>query len=445
MMTISNKIPEEAIITTKPRGNAREQALKVYTEATSDKPYRVLIEKMHEGAVTLNEDGIILYCNYYFANLLNQPLQKVIGTTFEDYVDSSSRKHIETLRVERDVNILREEVCLYANDGKEISVMMTANTLWFDTEFAVNIILTDLTLKNENKERLKRRTRQLEEKNNELEQTIKELAFQNEEKEKRAAELIITNVELQQLLQLNADKDRFISILAHDLRSPFTSILGFLELLSENIRSFTMEEIEENVKIINQSAQDTFNLLEDLILWTMSQSGKLPYEPQKLVFSRVCNDVVGILRQIAGSKSITLNYYVPEEITVFADINMLKTVLRNLVSNAIKFTNSGGIVSIYAEKTPSGATVKVSDNGVGMDPETVKMLFDISKRHTTKGTENESGTGLGLFLCKEFIERHDSKIRVESKKDEGSTFYFTLPAENPTDKTDTTDKSEYAE
>jgi signal transduction histidine kinase len=469
---------------------AREQALKVYTETTADKPYRILIEKMHEGAVTINEEGIIIYCNSSFATIVNLPLQKVIGTIFENYIDDSSKKHIEALRENGTLDILKEEVYLYASGGKEISMLMSANALWLDAVFVVNIILTDLTLQNENKENLKRRSKQLEEKNKELESANKELAFQfdekgkraaeldiankelafqneekekraaelaiankelafqneekdkraselgianknlalqNEEKEKRAAELIITNEELQQLLQLNADKDRFISILAHDLRSPFSSILGFLLLLSDNIRSYTIKEIEEHIKIINQSAQNTYNLLEDLILWTMSQSGKLPYEPQKLIFNEVCKEVMGILKSIANAKNITLNYFIPEEITVFADINMLKTVLRNLVSNAIKFTNPGGRIDIYARKSEANITISVSDNGIGMEPENVQTLFDISKTQTTKGTGDESGTGLGLFLCKEFIEKHGGKIWVESEVGKGSEFKFTLP------------------
>jgi PAS domain S-box-containing protein len=410
---------------------AREQALKVYTETTSDKPYRTLIEKMHEGAITLNEDGTILYCNSSFADLVNLPLQKVIGTLFKKYIDDSSKEHVEALLTHRSADIIKEEVYIYATDGKKIPALMTANAFWLDTIFVSNIILTDLTVQNENRERLKRRSEQLEEKNRELESANKELAFQNEEKEMRAAELIITNKELQQLLQLNTDKDRFIAILAHDLRSPFSSILGLLILLSENIRNYTIDEIEESINLVSQSAQNTFNLLEDLIVWTMSQSGKLPYEPQKLIFTDVCNEVVGVLQPIAGAKSITLNYFVPEVITVFADINMLKTVLRNLVSNAIKFTNPGGRIDVHAEKTTSDITISVSDNGIGMDPETMNRLFDISQTHTTKGTGDESGTGLGLFLCKEFVEKHGSKLRVESKEGEGSSFYFTLSAGKP--------------
>jgi PAS domain S-box-containing protein len=235
---------------------AREQALKVYTETTSDKPYRTLIEKMHEGAITLNEDGTILYCNSSFADLVNLPLQKVIGTLFKKYIDDSSKEHVEALLTHRSADIIKEEVYIYATDGKKIPALMTANAFWLDTIFVSNIILTDLTVQNENRERLKRRSEQLEEKNRELESANKELAFQNEEKEMRAAELIITNKELQQLLQLNTDKDRFIAILAHDLRSPFSSILGLLILLSENIRNYTIDEIEESINLVSQSAQN---------------------------------------------------------------------------------------------------------------------------------------------------------------------------------------------
>jgi signal transduction histidine kinase len=292
---------------------------------------------------------------------------------------------------------------------------------------AAELVIANKELAFQNKEKDKRAA--------ELDIANYELAFQNSEKEKRAAELIITNEELKHLLELNADKDRFISILAHDLRSPFNSILGFLSLLSEKIRSYSIDEIEEYIGMINQSAQSTFDLLEELISWTMSQSGKLPYEPEKLIFTDVCEEVIENLLPIANAKNISLNYYVTELITVFADIHMLKTILRNLISNAIKFTNYGGKIGIYAEKKGSDITISVSDNGIGIEQETINMLFDTSTTLTTRGTDNESGTGLGLILCKEFVEKHGSKIRVESKEGEGSSFYFTLLAEKPLDTT----------
>ena len=256
----------------------------------------------------------------------------------------------------------------------------------------------------------------------------KELAFQNQEKEKRADELIIANKELKQLLQLNTDKDRFISILAHDLRSPFFTILSYLNLLIENVRKYDIDEIEEHIRIVNHSAQNTFNLLEDLIRWIQSESGKLPYEPQKLNFKYICEDVVEIFKPAANAKNITINLFIAEMITVFADINMLKTVLRNLVSNAIKFSNPGGQIDITAKKTQSNITISFSDKGVGIASEMLDKLFDITQINSTIGTAAENGTGLGLLLCKEFVEKHGGKIWVESELGKGSRFNFILPS-----------------
>jgi signal transduction histidine kinase len=255
----------------------------------------------------------------------------------------------------------------------------------------------------------------------------KELAFQNKEKEKRAAELITTNIELKRLLGLNADKDRFITILAHDLRSPFSSILGYLNLLVNNVHNYSIDEIEKQIKIVNHSAEATFNLLEDLITWTQSQAGKLPYEPQDLNFTDICVDILKVLTSKAITKKITINHSIPEGTIVFADINMLKSVLRNLVSNAIKFTNDGGQIEITAGRTQTSITITVADNGVGIKPENIDHLFDFTQMHSTNGTAAEKGTGFGLLFCKEFIEKHSGKIWVESELGKGSKFNFMLP------------------
>ncbi len=225
---------------------------------------------------------------------------------------------------------------------------------------------------------------------------------------------------------LNTDKDRFISILAHDLKNPFNTILGLLELLSKNIDKYEIHKIEDFINRIKKSALNTFNLLDDLLMWVRSQSGKLTFEPQELNFTDVCNGVIDILKINAINKKISINHALPNEISVFTDINMLKTILRNLVSNAIKFTNKGGKIEIFAEQELSFTTITVSDNGTGIKPETLAKLFDSSQKNTTAGTENESGTGLGLLLCKEFIEKSGGKIWVESEVGKGSKFKFTL-------------------
>jgi PAS domain S-box-containing protein len=228
------------------------------------------------------------------------------------------------------------------------------------------------------------------------------------------------------LKNLNADKDRFISILAHDLKSPFSTILGFLELLTENIREYDIDKIETHIGIISRAAQNTFNLLEDILVWAKSQSGKIPYRPKKLNPADIFADVVLNMNLIADAKNISINHFIAEGLTVYADIDMLKTILRNLISNAIKFTNNGGKIDIRIEQSGANITFSVSDNGVGIAPELVNKLFDITQTYTTKGTANESGTGLGLMLCKDFVEKHGGTLWVESEVGKGSKFIFSL-------------------
>jgi signal transduction histidine kinase len=232
------------------------------------------------------------------------------------------------------------------------------------------------------------------------------------------------NAELQ---KLNADKDYFMSILAHDLKAPFNFMLGFLDLLVTNLHTYDINEIERQITIVNKSALRAYHLMEDILLWTMSQSGKLPFEPKEFKFKISCDKIVEMLKPIADNKNITMNHVEADEIIVFADTNMLNTILRNIISNAIKFTGYGGFIHINAEQNKSEVTISVSDNGTGMSPEALSNLFDITKLHSTKGTANEKGTGLGLVLCKTFVEKHGGRIWVESELGKGSVFHFTLP------------------
>ena len=162
--------------------------------------------------------------------------------------------------------------------------------------------------------------------------------------------------------------------------------------------------------------------------WARAQSGKLPFEPQKLNLTEICRDILEILNPNAISKNITINYPKTDHISIYADIDMLKAVFRNLVSNAIKFTNNGGRININAKNNHSNVIVTISDNGVGIEPENLLKLFDISQVHSTRGTGDEKGTGLGLMLCKEFIEKHGGRIWAESEYGKGTDFKFSLPA-----------------
>ncbi len=229
------------------------------------------------------------------------------------------------------------------------------------------------------------------------------------------------------LQQLNADKDLFISILGHDLKSPFNNILGLSELLTKNIHNYDIDKIEKLANGINISARNTYNLLDDLLVWISSQQGSIVFKPQNLSLSDIINDVLITLNPTAKVKNILINCLAEDQLNVFADSDMIKTVLRNLVTNAIKFTNNGGAININAEQTDSSLTISVSDNGIGITPDDLKKLFDISEVLTTKGTAKETGTGLGLLLCKEFVKKHGGKIWVESEFGKGSEFKFTLP------------------
>ncbi len=193
---------------------ADKKDLRVLTEKTADKTYRILIEKMHEGAVTLNEDGTIIYCNSYFANLVNLPLQKVTGTEFKKFIDETSKEKIKNLFKQKGENVVKEEIYIHTNDGKAIPVLMTANTFSLDNIFILSIILTDLTIQKRNQEELKLRTRQLEQKNIEFENAYKELVFQTEEKAKQGVELAIANkglVQKNQEIALSKYNKRFLA------------------------------------------------------------------------------------------------------------------------------------------------------------------------------------------------------------------------------------------
>lgn len=231
----------------------------------------------------------------------------------------------------------------------------------------------------------------------------------------------------ERLHRANADKDRFISILSHDLRSPFNAILGFSEVLAEEVKTLDRREIEDLAIKINKSTRNTYNLLEDILLWARVQSSRTPFNPMPLVLNDICNDILVHLSAVATAKKIELTCSTGENLTVYADADMLKTVLRNLISNAIKFSWSGGTVTIKATESAGNITVSISDHGTGIKPEQLASLFDIAGAHSATGTAGETGTGLGLLLCKEFIERHNGHMWVKSEFGNGSEFLFSLP------------------
>ncbi len=239
----------------------------------------------------------------------------------------------------------------------------------------------------------------------------------------------------EELRELNASKDKFFSIIAHDLRGPFNGFLGLTQIMAEDLPNLTMIEIQEIAVNMRDSAANLFRLLENLLQWARIQRGLIPFDPEVLEALPIVRESLEMLYQSAKRKGIEIEVNVPVCLTFFADRNLLQTVIRNLVSNAIKFTNKGGKINISAKVTnDKNVEIAIKDTGIGMSPELVEQLFRIDVQTGRKGTDDELSTGLGLLLCKEFVERSGGKIWVKSipeneSSENGSTFYFTVPLE----------------
>lgn len=230
-----------------------------------------------------------------------------------------------------------------------------------------------------------------------------------------------------ELEEINRTKDKFFSIIAHDLKNPFNSLLGFSELLLENLKDFSLDKIEEYISIIFDTSQSSFALLENLLDWSRSQTGGLIIEKKKLDIHKIAADNIILLESHALKKGIRFYNDVYLGTACFADYNMTNTVLRNLLSNAVKYTNEDGKITIDCQAVGNMVKVTVCDNGVGISEKVIDNLFRIDQNVSTRGTANETGTGLGLILCKEFVEKNGGEISVESELGEGTTFHFTLP------------------
>ncbi len=232
------------------------------------------------------------------------------------------------------------------------------------------------------------------------------------------------NIELE---ILNSEKDKFFSLISHDLKSPFVTILGYSEMLFNDFHNFTDEEKLEHVNQLNSASQKAYYLVENLLLWASSERGLIELKPVYFSISESIRRVVDLLAPVAARKSIQLKSECSDTTTVFADKNTIETVLRNLINNAIKFSYENGIIEVTCNFVEGYAEISVRDTGIGMDDEKVLQLLEGRKNQISDGTYREKGTGLGLQLCREFISRNNGTFKIESKKGEGSLFVFTIP------------------
>jgi PAS domain S-box-containing protein len=381
-----------------------EELIKAKEEAdVAIQKYTELYDFAPTGYFSLSEEGKIIGLNLIGASILGKERQRLINNRFSSYVTNDTKVVFN--------QFLSKIFKAKDNESCEVTLSVEGQAMM------MNVIITGV----------------FDEKCNQCVLTMIDITGH------KKAELALKDSE-EKLRQLNLDKDLFISILAHDLRSPFNALLGLSELLTEDLRKLNIDEIENIAMDINKSAQNSFNLLEDLLMWARIQRGNIPFKPQILRLSDICKNVADVLKPSAEAKEIAINYSSVDQINVFADIDMLKTVLRNLVSNAIKFTNNRGAINISATQTDSNVTISVLDNGIGIKPENLTKLFDISQVLSTKGTAKETGTGLGLLLCKQFVEKHSGEIWVESTVEKGSIFHFTIPFNPISEEIRTTEK-----
>jgi signal transduction histidine kinase len=246
---------------------------------------------------------------------------------------------------------------------------------------------------------------------------------------KKSKDLI--NQQNEMLKELNNTKDKFFNIIAHDLKNPLGNFRDVTKLFSEQYDSFSREDILDYIDLMKKSADKIYLLLENLLEWSRSQQGTIQFNLTTFNLKSLSNNIIGLFKLLSETKKIELINEIPDELDITADTNMITTVLRNLLSNAIKFTPPLGKIIISVKKAvlndKKSVTISVSDTGIGIPNENLSKLFKIGESVSTKGTWEEKGTGLGLILCKEFIDKHKGNIWVESSEGKGSTFFFTIP------------------
>jgi len=279
----------------------------------------------------------------------------------------------------------------------------------FQTEEVIARIETHLTLRN-------------------LQKTLQEqnIRLQQEIIEHKQTEGALKESE-QQLRELNVSKDKFFSIIAHDLKGPLGSLRGLTQFAEEHFDSYSPTKLKETVVLQRKTTENVLKLLENLLTWSRIQRGMLKYSPQSISVRGVVSRNVVLFTANAKQKQITLKSSIQEEVIVYADFNMVDTVVRNLISNALKFTRTGDTVEVSTRQDEKHIEVSVSDTGIGIRKEHLPKLFRIETKYKRLGTAQEKGTGLGLILCKELVEQNGGKIWVESEVEKGTTFRFTLP------------------
>lgn len=367
-----------------------QQKVKITEEALveSEKRYIQFI-KTTQNAIIIHQSGKIIFANDASLELFktfdeNDLLNKNIFDffLFTDEPNSSKPKDEMGLK-----NFL-QELKLIQLDGSIIDISISSSPIVFRNLNSDQLVIKDISDRIKSEEEIKRYSRELEES--------------------------------------NASKDKFFSIISHDLRSPFQGLLGLANIVTEEFDDLSNEELKEFLGNINRSSKNLFNLIENLLQWSRLQRKKIDIElTQNNLYSDIYYNI-NLLKPNADAKNISIVVDIDKEIDIYSDSNAFNSIVQNLISNAIKFTMPGGKIEISVLGKDNYIEIIISDTGVGIPDEAIPILFRIDNQHSTQGTEKETGTGLGLVICKELVEMQGGEISVKSKKDVGSTFSFTL-------------------
>jgi PAS domain S-box-containing protein len=388
----------------------RQQAEEIATQAENVQMANLELQKL---TVALSEtDNVVLILdaegNFEW---VNKSFTRVYGQTLEEYIHQHGRNllkgshnpHIREIlsRCRESGETIRYQSGATDKNGKKIWTQSTLTPVFDERKQIIRYVAidADITALKKAQDLINRQKSELEERGEQLEQA-------------------------------NLTKDKFFSIIAHDLKNPFHSILGFTELIVRNYDEIDDARKREYLGLINESSQYAHNLLENLLNWSRTQTDQIKYNPARIKLNSLVLDIFRILHSSMEKKNLRFENRIPENIQAFADPNMIQTVLRNLLSNAIKFTPENGSITVIAEAGGDRIVVCVQDTGMGIPEDQQKKLFSFGEFHTTKGTEGEQGTGLGLLICHEFVKKHGGTLRLESSPGAGTAFYFDIPS-NP--------------
>lgn len=362
-------------------------------------------------------DGVIQkrnkLCDELF--LINSDEEKAISVADFLYIKNDQADFLEEISC---LEIVKDkELILKRMDGTTLFASVTAFTAVVEDQKMIMLSIGDISemkLHEEERERL-----------------LEELEISKQQIEEEACKFIQMNIQLaeseEKLRELNAAKDKFFSIIGHDLKNPFHVIHGISEILVEDYNNLSEDEKLQFIHSIGDASRSAYRLLENLLAWARSQTGRIEFKPEPVLLRKICVSVIQLLEAQSVKKNITIHMEISPTYIVNADKNMLETIIRNLTSNCIKFTEEGGSIKIDAVLEGSFVVITVADSGCGIASQDISKLFRIDVNHTEIGNSREKGTGLGLILCKEFVEKHEGKIWVESELGVGSKFKFTLP------------------